>query len=213
MHVPSAPAAMSKASDGEASIGEAVYVAWPAVGATIVGKAQAAPFAPIFAPLLLASFNRDNENGAFAGRDFHVSEFRAGTAPSCLAVAAISTREKSARTGAALFNGTFASIAWPGGQATLEIEAKILAGGGARAGRGVDFALNAGRRRVLGRVSFAGQVKRQEADFERNGEGRSCTPAPLCAAAFDAQCGAQRDAIALHDVKDGTCAVLDVMEV
>jgi hypothetical protein len=158
MHVQFAPAAIRRAGDGEEIIGEAAYAAWPADGATIAGKAQAAWLAPIFAPFIapfIAPFNQDNERFGFPGAKFYTPEFHAPTSPRCVAVAAMSTREMFARMAAVLFNGTSSSNAWSGGQAALEVEAKILAGDGARAGRVVDSALHVGRRRVFGRASSA----------------------------------------------------------
>jgi hypothetical protein len=151
MHIQFAPAAFSRLSDGEASIGEAAaYAAWPADWATRAGEAQGERLTPIFASIIepflvlfpapfLASFNQDNEKFAFPG----------------VATAAIPSREMSARTGAALFNGAISLIAWSGGQATREVEAKILAGDVARVGRAVDSALHAGLRCVFWRAGSA----------------------------------------------------------
>jgi hypothetical protein len=76
MHIQFAPAAFSRVNDGEASIGEAAYAAWPADGATIVGEAQGERLARIFARFIapfvapfVAPFNQDNEKLAFPGAE------------------------------------------------------------------------------------------------------------------------------------------------
>src|ERR1700738_1053254 len=88
---------------------------------------------------------------------------------------------------AGLFNGTNLSNTWPGGQATLEVEAKILAGDAARAGRVVDSALHACRRHVFGRSGFARRETRRHrtpdgAVFESALSGRPRRITASCAA-------------------------------
>ncbi len=106
MHIQFAPAAFRSVSDGEASNGDAAYAAWSADGATITGEAQGERWLPLFVPFdvtLGAPFIQDNEKFVFQASEFQSLEFHARTSPRCAAVAAVSVREMSARTGVAFF--------------------------------------------------------------------------------------------------------------
>jgi hypothetical protein len=178
MHVQFAHAAISKTSDGEASIGVAACAAWPADGVSVEGDSHAGRFAPSSAP-----FNKENEGRALPGGDV-----RAHAAPRCEAVVAISIRGTSVRTGDALCDEAFLPRTWGAVQAALEIEAKILAGDGALAGRVADSAPNSGRLRVFRRALCASRGQHEEAGFAKGSDERLRAP------------------VALHHVEDGTRA-------
>jgi hypothetical protein len=144
MHVQFAYAAIIKATKGEASIGDAAYAVWPVIGATVEGSDRAARSAPVFAP-----FNQENEILAFPGSELRVRPTPRESVP------LQSLRGTSARTGAVPGGGAISSRACSAGHAALEIEAKILAGDGARAGKvaysacmGSGVAFSGGRMRI-----------------------------------------------------------------
>jgi hypothetical protein len=187
MQVKFAYAATSKASDGEASTGNAAEAAAvSADDATFVNPEHAAPLAAICAP-----FDKDNENGTPTASRFNKDAqprgTRGGALRSATALAAIPTRIERVQRNANKYGGTISASVLPARQAALEIGAKILAGDGVRAGKVVDSALRAGRHRVSLRAGSALATQRQDADFVKHCDGRSRTPVRIYMPfAFDA---------------------------
>ncbi|WP_440545811.1 hypothetical protein [Trinickia sp.] len=141
-----------------------------------------------------ALVEQDNENNQqAASRSIRHARpaRRHRVAPSrAAAPATLPTRIGRARSSACRYGGTFSASVLPAAQATLEIGAKILAGG-VHARRVMSSALGACRHRVGLQAGSTPACRRPDADLAQHDEARSGTPAPVAASfAVGAACAA-----------------------
>jgi hypothetical protein len=182
MHVRFAHAAISNTRVCGTRLGGVVAYAVGPAGGTRGGRKSRVGRFVSFAP-----FNTEKQNQALLA-----CGFRAHAAPRCEAVAAKSIRETFARKGMILCEEALFSITWAAVQAILE--AKILVGDVVRTGILADWAAKKGWLCVLRRLIWARRKRHAEASFALYCEERWRAP------------------VALYDVEDGRCAVLDVMK-
>lgn len=181
MQVKFAYAASSITGRGEASIGVAARAVAASMRETaaIVTLEQTAWLAQRSA--LLEQDNENNKQAASRSTRHARPARRHRVAPSrAAAPATLPIRIGRARPSACRYGGTFSTSMLPAAQATLEIGAKILAGG-VHARRVMSSALGACRHRVGLQVGWMPACRRPDADFAQHGEARSGTLAPVAA--------------------------------
>jgi hypothetical protein len=199
MHDQFAHAALAQPSGGEASIRRAAQAAWRGNRAAAEGKRHAPRLTPGSAPCNQDKESRRDRGALLRGRKNAV-------------VVALSIRKPFIPAEEPFGDGMSIVIMFARRQTNPATESKILVGGGARAGKVAHSELRADGRQVFRRAVCASRKEHQKADFAQCGEGRFRAPARLGVAASRRGCGARRGVIALHDVKDGIRAVLDVVK-